>query len=399
MLLWKCAATVNSFPSVEEIVKSEAFTSAVWQLEPHRQGMLPVAAGRGGPFRIHWEVHGDGPVKLILINGLGVFKSSWQRQTLHFGHLNGDRYSVLILDNRGMGRSDKPKMRYSTSAMAADVLEVLDHLSWTEERQLHLCGISMGGMIAQEIAYVAPQRIASLNLICTAAAIENTTGFVENVTNRVAMLIPKSLDDSITYSSGNCFPAEWLALPDDAVLPEETVPRCSMPPGGWPYRHFSSNYERFAAHEVVKRRDLEGYTQAGFLLQMIAAGWHHKSAAQLLEIGDKVGRERILVLHGTADKIISIPHGRKLIEQLRPGKGLVVEGMGRKCLCLLIRFELIYLVSNCLLLSTPQTHHFSHLKVQLLTTTASDVPILERTEWFNRLLADMCGLGEQLSGR
>lgn len=61
---------------------------------------------------------------------------------MHFGHIHGDRYSVLILDNRGMGRSDKPLMRYSTSAMAADILEVVDHLSWTEERQLHICGIS-----------------------------------------------------------------------------------------------------------------------------------------------------------------------------------------------------------------------------------------------------------------
>ncbi len=61
---------------------------------------------------------------------------------MHFGHVNGDRYSVLILDNRGMGRSGRPLMRYTTSDMAADILEVLDHLSWTAEHQLHICGIS-----------------------------------------------------------------------------------------------------------------------------------------------------------------------------------------------------------------------------------------------------------------
>src|ERR1700760_4322556 len=96
-------------------------------------------------------------------------KTSWQRQTMTFGHDQGDKYSSLILDNRGelqsislfnqrinhllgMGKSDKPLMRYSTSEMALDVIEVIDHLGWTEERQLHITGVSMGGMIAQEIA-------------------------------------------------------------------------------------------------------------------------------------------------------------------------------------------------------------------------------------------------------
>jgi pimeloyl-ACP methyl ester carboxylesterase len=50
-----------------------------------------------------------------------------------------------------MGKSDKPIMRYSTSEMAKDIIEVLDHLGWTSERQLHILGVSMGGMIAQEI--------------------------------------------------------------------------------------------------------------------------------------------------------------------------------------------------------------------------------------------------------
>lgn len=47
---------------------------------------------------------------------------------------------MLVFDNRGAGESDKPVMRYSTSEMARDLLEVLDHLGWTAYRQLHISG-------------------------------------------------------------------------------------------------------------------------------------------------------------------------------------------------------------------------------------------------------------------
>ena len=83
--------------------------------------------------------------------GLGAFKWYWQRQINDFGHDESTKYSCLIFDSRGMGESDKPLMRYSTSEMARDTLELLEHVGWTEERSVHIVGISMGGMIAQEM--------------------------------------------------------------------------------------------------------------------------------------------------------------------------------------------------------------------------------------------------------
>ncbi|KAI2601941.1 alpha/beta-hydrolase [Hypoxylon sp. NC1633] len=346
--------TVTIFPSVEDVVKSPAFPTAVWLLEPHQSGFLPVAIGRGGPFNIGWEVHGDGPMKLILISGLGFFKTAFQRQTMHFGHVHGTKFSVLILDNRGMGASDKPLMRYSTSEMARDILEVADHLGWTSLQQLHVCGISMGGMIAQELACLVPDRISSLSLISTAACIENTTSFAETVVNRITMLLPKSLDRSVQYAAAAIFPSSYLAEPDNATVPDESTPMCKIPAGG--YRKFQTNYERFAAQEITKQRDGDGFTKTGFLLQLIAAGWHRKTPEQLKGLGDKLGRERILVVHGTDDRMISTPHGRKLIEYLQPGQGLVLQGLGH-------------------------------------------APINERTQWFNELLEARCLLGEKLSQR
>ena len=83
--------------------------------------------------------------------GIGGMNYAWQRQTKEFAHTKGDQYSSLVTDNRGIGDSDKPKSRYSTSEMARDIIEVVDHIGWTGKRELHVIGISMGGMIAQEI--------------------------------------------------------------------------------------------------------------------------------------------------------------------------------------------------------------------------------------------------------
>lgn len=96
--------------------------------------------------------------------------------------------------------------------------------------------------------------------------------------------------------------------------------------------HFPTNGDRFAAQELKKRQDTNSFTKKGFVLQAIAAGWHHKSAKQLAELGDKVGRERILVIHGSVDRMVTTPHGEILCEELGgEEKGVtkvIVEGRG-----------------------------------------------------------------------
>ncbi|KAL3426859.1 glycylpeptide N-tetradecanoyltransferase, partial [Phlyctema vagabunda] len=310
-----------------EILAHPSYEDTIWKLKPTQSGLLPVAKSRGGPIKISWEVHGHGDIKLVWIMGLGTIKTAWQRQTLLYGHEQGDRYSSLIFDNRGMGDSDKPIMRYSTKEMALDLVELLDHLGWTNERQLHVTGVSMGGMIAQELAYLIPTRISSLNLISTAARIENTTSFVENLRTRINMFIPKSLDRSITDAARSLFSDTWLADVDQTKVPDASTPGVELPPSGR-YGTFETNFQSFAAQELTKRLDLERFQKKGFMLQAIAAGWHHKSPEQLREIGDRVGRERIMVLHGSMDNMITVPHGRKLIDELQPGTGIIKEGRG-----------------------------------------------------------------------
>lgn len=184
----------------------------------------------------------------------------------------------------------------------------------------------MGGMISQEIAWAIPKRIASLSLVSTAAQIENTTTYVENLRTRINMFIPKSLEQSVKNAARNLFAEEWLEGPDDGPVPNESTPMVNLPPGG--VKRFPSNFERFAAQEVNKRLTPDEFPRKGFVMQAIAAGWHSKSPAQLRELADKVGRERILVMHGTGDAMITLPHGEKLIAGLEPAESYIRPGMG-----------------------------------------------------------------------
>lgn len=212
--------------------------------------------------------------------GLGGFLKTWQRQTKDFGHTDADEYTCLLFDNRGLGESDKPLLRYTTSEMAKDIVELLDHVKWQGLRSVHVIGISMGGMIAQELAMLVPERICSLNLISTAPRIVRTLPFMENVRNRFNLMVPKSLDNQIAKVKADCYSAEWLAKPDQT--------ECVV-------AKFPTNGDRFAAQEISKRLSPGVFTPKGFLCQLYAAGFHHKSPEQLKQMADAVGRERILV--------------------------------------------------------------------------------------------------------
>lgn len=140
--------------------------------------------------------------------------------------------------------------------------------------------------------------------MCTAARLVNTVGFLENIRNRINMFLPKSLDKAIAQTKRTQFCAEWIAAPDD------TEPIVAS---------FPTNGDRFAAHEIRKRQRPDLFSPRGFILQAIAAGWHHKSPEQIKEIAEKVGRDRIVVIHGTDDKMITYPHGETLYDELSKG--------------------------------------------------------------------------------
>ena len=105
---------------------------------------------------IYYEEHGHGD-PLLLIMGLAADSVAWMFQLPDFS----EHYRTIVFDNRGVGRSSKPAGLYTIAQMAADAAGLLDHLKI--ERAL-VVGVSMGGMIAQELALRHPKKVRGLVL-------------------------------------------------------------------------------------------------------------------------------------------------------------------------------------------------------------------------------------------
>lgn len=105
-----------------------------------------------------YESIGSGP-PLLLLNGLGFSRWSWGWQWHSLPELR-----LIAIENRGVGGSDLGSDPFDLVDLADDAVRLLDHL---EIGEAHIWGVSMGGMIAQELALKHPDRCAGLILGCT----------------------------------------------------------------------------------------------------------------------------------------------------------------------------------------------------------------------------------------
>lgn len=114
-----------------------------------------------GAGALYYEEAGAGE-PLLLIAGFGANTTAWRmlRPALE------PHFRLIMLDNRGAGRSAVPPGPYTTAQMADDAAALLRRLGVAQARVL---GNSMGGMIAQELALRHPARVGRLVLYATAA--------------------------------------------------------------------------------------------------------------------------------------------------------------------------------------------------------------------------------------
>jgi len=113
-----------------------------------------------GGTELYFERSGRGE-PLLLIQGMSATHMTWGRSFL--APLEKS-FECIVFDNRGMGHSGPARTPFTTADLAGDALALLDAL---DVEHAHVAGISMGGMIAQELALAHPERIRSLTLGAT----------------------------------------------------------------------------------------------------------------------------------------------------------------------------------------------------------------------------------------
>jgi 3-oxoadipate enol-lactonase len=123
---------------------------------------MPTAHVNG--IDLNYKLEGEGDETLVLVNGLADDLETWIFQ---MDDLLAAGYRVLRFDNRGVGQSSAPPGPYTTALFAQDTKALVDELGI---RDLHLVGVSMGAMIAQEYAIAHGGDLRSLTLACTYAA-------------------------------------------------------------------------------------------------------------------------------------------------------------------------------------------------------------------------------------
>ena len=105
---------------------------------------------------------------ILFLHGLGISQRDWSSQIEYFRQ----NYRVLAPDFRGHGESEKPDADYSIALHSADMVGLMNALKL---ESAHVVGLSMGGMVAFQLAVDAPSRLRSMTIVNSGPALPNDT--------------------------------------------------------------------------------------------------------------------------------------------------------------------------------------------------------------------------------
>lgn len=273
-----------------------------------KSGYCPLRDGN----QLHYEIHGTGPQHIVLIMGLLASKYSWRETLNYFMTQSGDKYSLLVFDNRGVGKSSAPWGRYTTTMLAEDVVDLLNHVGWTQDRSVHVNGVSMGGMISLQLSMVpeASRRIKSLTLTSTCAKHQNPPRTrLESVQGWVNFFKPKSTYDAkVKNMMHTIFSDEEFF---DAIATKEEGGDGKI-----------TNRERVYNTLLARVTQNPAPLVSGQVGQIAACLTHDCSHQALSTIGDII--PDVLVITGQADKMID-PQCTEVIYREMSGAGFSGE--------------------------------------------------------------------------
>jgi 3-oxoadipate enol-lactonase len=229
---------------------------------------------------LHYEERGSGR-PMLLIAGIPAIASDWAPLA---ERLSGSR-RVIAYDNRGSGRSTVTPGPYTTASLAADAVTLLDHLGI---ERADVLGMSLGGMIAQEMALARPERVDRLVLGCTHCGV------------RHAAPMPRE--------TGRAFAMET----DDWELRMRTLAPFAFARGV-----DAAFVDRFVEKKSLDVQDAEGYRA------QIAAALSHDTWDRLPRI-----ERPTLILTGDDDRVIPAASSDVLHERIPDSLLYVVAGAG-----------------------------------------------------------------------
>jgi 3-oxoadipate enol-lactonase len=181
-----------------------------------------MSIAKVGDINLYYEVHGSGE-PLVLIMGYGAHGGQW----LEIRDKLSKEYRVIVPDNRGTGRSDKPEIPYTTEMMMGDLVGLLDVLGIGVA---NVFGYSMGGQIAQEFALNYPNRLNSLILAATSCG--GPRAVLPAAEDMALLFNPELLNMSVEEAVRTTLPLTWdkeFVEKNRAVIDRYIATRCEYP--------------------------------------------------------------------------------------------------------------------------------------------------------------------------
>jgi 3-oxoadipate enol-lactonase len=238
-----------------------------------------------GGREFHYERAGSGE-PLLLIQGMSGTHVSWGAPFI--GALEGG-FDVIAFDNRGIGLSAPVDGPFTIVEMAEDTAGLLDALGL---ESAHVVGISMGGMIAQELALAHPGRLRSLTLGCTYCGGAGSQLMPEeNLQKLVAGMTSGDRDKAIR--------AGYEVNLSPAFRADEA--------------HFAAFHE-MATTVPAAKATIELQAQAIF---------GHDTSGRLGEISAPT-----LIVHGTEDGVLPFPNGELIASLMPAARFEILDGIG-----------------------------------------------------------------------